>query len=107
MKEITELVKEFDPRIELAATELYHIFGLDNGTGILEKQFAHVEKRIYEDALVVDKAEPLLEYIMSCHGNQNQYIVDRYQEFKLFVEKKVSRKKGFTITKEAGYIKAM
>ncbi len=107
MKEITELVKEFDPRIELAATELYHIFGLNNGTGILEKQFAHVEKRIYEDALVVDKAEPLLEYIMSCHGNQNQYIVDRYQEFKLFVEKKVSRKKGFTITKEAGYIKAM
>ena len=106
MKEITELVKEFDERIELAATELYHIFGLNNGAGILEKYFDSVEKNIYEDALVVDKAEPLLEYIMSCHGNQNQYIIDRYKEFKAFVEKKTGRKKGFTITKEAGLFMA-
>ena len=106
MKEITELVKEFDDRIELAATELYHIFGLDNGAKILAKTFEHVEKQTFEDALVVDKAEPLLEYIMSCHGNQNQYIIDRYKEFRTFVEKKVSGKKGFTITKEAGYFRA-
>ena len=106
MKEITELVKEFDERIELAATELYHIFGLDNGAGILGKHFETVEKYTYEDALVVDKAEPLLEYIMSCHGNQNQYIIDRYKEFKAFVEKKTGRKKGFTITKEAGLFMA-
>ena len=106
MKEITELVKKFDDRIELAATELYHIFGLENGTQILGKTFEHVEKHIFEDALVVDKAEPLLEYIMSCHGNQNQYIIDRYKEFKTFIEKKVSGKKGFMITKEAGYFKA-
>ena len=65
-----------------------------------------MEQSIYDDALVVDKAEPLLEYIMSCHGNQNQYIIDRYKEFKLFVEKKTGRKKGFTITKEAGLFTA-
>lgn len=106
MKEITELVKEFDDRIDLAARELYHIFGLDNGADILETSFENVEKVIYDDALLVDKAEPLLEYIMSCHGNQNQYIIDRYKEFRSFVEKKVSRDKGFRITKEAGYFKA-
>ena len=106
MKEITELVKEFDDRIDLAARELYHIFGLDNGADILETSFENVEKVIYDDALLVDKAEPLLEYIMSCHGNQNQYIIDRYKEFRSFVEKKVSRNKGFRITKEAGYFKA-
>ena len=106
MKEISELVKGFDDRIDLAARELYHIFGLDNGEEILETSFDSVEKYLFDDALLVDKAEPLMEYIMSCHGNQNQYIVDRYEEFKAYIEKKVSRGKGFRITKEAGYFKA-
>ena len=107
MKEITELVKGFDDRIELAARELYHIFGLDNGEEILSAYFDNTEKHIFDDALVVDRVEPLLEYIMSCHGNQNQYIIDRYKEFRTYIEKKVGRGKGFRITKEAGYFKAM
>lgn len=104
MKEITDLVKEFDDRIALAAKDLYLIFGLDNGEKILKKYFTNIEKHLYDDYLYVDKAEPLLEYIMSCHGNQRRYIPDKYKEFKAFVEKKT--KKGFKITKESGYFKA-
>lgn len=104
MKEITDLVKEFDDRIALAAKDLYLIFGLDNGEKILKKYFTNIEKKLYDDYLYVDKAEPLLEYIMSCHGNQRRYIPDKYKEFKAFVEKKT--KKGFKITKESGYFKA-
>lgn len=104
MREITDLVKEFDDRIALAAKDLYLIFGLDNGEKILKKYFTSIEKNLYDDYLYVDKAEPLLEYIMSCHGNQRRYIPDRYKEFKVFVEKKT--KKGFKITKESGYFKA-
>ena len=106
MREITELVKGFDERIDLSATDLYSVFGLDNGADILEKYFDNVEKYLYDDALIVDKAEPLLEYIMSCHGNQNQYIVDKYKDFKSYIERKVSYRKGFKITKEAGFFKA-
>lgn len=106
MKEITELVKGFDEKIELSATQLYKIFGLDNGDEILGKHFETVEKHVFDDALLVDKAEPLLEYIMSCHGNQNRFIVDRYKDFKSYIEKKVQRGKGFRITKESGYFKA-
>ena len=106
MKEITELVKGFDDRIDLAAKELYHIFGLENGEDILGNCFEHIEKKVFEDSLLVDKADPLLEYIMSCHGNQNQYIIDRYKEFRTYIEKKVSHGKGFRITKESGFFKA-
>lgn len=106
MKEITELVKGFDDRIELAARELYHIFGLENGEEILSGSFEKIEKVMYDDSLLVDKAEPLLEYIMSCHGNQNQFIVDRYKEFRTYIEKKVKKGKGFRITKESGVFKA-
>ncbi len=105
MKEITDLVKEFDERISLAAKDLYLNFGLENGEKILNKYFSDVKKNTYDDYLFVDKAEPLLEYILSCHGNQNKYITDRYKEFKTFTEKKVN--KGFKITKEAGYFKCI
>jgi hypothetical protein len=37
---------------------------------------------------------------LSCHGNQNALLLDRYQEFKQFVEDEVAG--GFHITKDAG-----
>lgn len=100
MKEITELVKGFQYLITLSADKLYEQFGLENGEKKLKPYFKDVEKRVYDDALNVDKAEPLIEYILSCHGNQNQYILERYKDFRSFVEKKTE--KGFHITKEAG-----
>lgn len=101
MKEITELVQKFDKRIILAAENLYDRFGLENGKDILEKQFSTIETHYYEDAICINQAEPLIEYILSCHGNQNQYLLDRYHDFRLFVEKQV--KKEYRITKDAGY----
>lgn len=100
MKEITDLVQGFNSSISLSADKLYEHFGLDNGKGLLEEYFDSVVCRMYEDSLKVDEPEPLIEYILSCHGNQNQYIVNRYKDFRAFVERKI--KKGFYITKEAG-----
>ncbi|MCR5690713.1 MAG: methyltransferase domain-containing protein [Eubacterium sp.] len=100
MREVTELVQEFDERIVLAGENLYERFGKENGGQILSQYFAQVEWRDYEDHLEVTEAEPLVEYVLSCHGNQNQYILDRYMKFKAFVESKVSG--TFFISKEAG-----
>ena len=100
MREITNLVQGFQKSITLSADKLYERFGLENGEQQLSPYFTHIERRMYEDSLVVDKAEPLIEYILSCHGNQNQYIVNRYKDFRSYVEKKTKR--GFRITKEAG-----
>ncbi len=100
MIQITRLVQEFDSRIVLSADKLYEKFGLENGTRLLEAAFGQVEQRVYEDELIVDRPEPLIEYILSCHGNQNQYVTDRYAEFRQFVSSKVEG--GFHITKEAG-----
>ncbi len=100
MKEITDLVQGFNSSISLSADKLYERFGLDNGKELLEQHFDKVECRHYEDSLIVDEPEPIIEYILSCHGNQNQYIVNRYKDFRSTVERKT--KKGFRITKEAG-----
>lgn len=101
MREITELVQKFDQRIILAAENLYDRFGLDNGKDILKKYFSQIETQLYDDEIVINQAEPLIEYILSCHGNQNQYLLDRYHDFRQFVEKQV--KNEYHITKEAGY----
>ena len=102
MKEITDLVQEFDPQINLSEVALYTIFGLDHGEKQLKPYFGSVEKRIYEDSLWVDRPEPLLDYILSCHGNQNEYLYPRQREFKEFLEKKIQKHGGIEITKEAG-----
>ena len=100
MKEISELAAEFDDRIVLAAQSLYELFGKENGAQILKPFFSKVEWRQYEDHLLVTDAEDLVDYIISCHGNQNRYIVNDYKAFRQFVENKI--RKGFYVTKDAG-----
>ena len=100
MQEITALVQEFDSRIQLSGDALYARFGLENGAELLAPYFSEISTQLYDDALYVTDAAPLIEYILSCHGNQNPYLLERYQDFRRFVEKKTL--KGFHITKSAG-----
>ncbi|MCD8248841.1 MAG: MerR family transcriptional regulator [Lachnospiraceae bacterium] len=100
MKEVSRLVQDFDERIVLSAEKLYEKFGRENGEAILCTCFEDVRWHAYEDFLSVHTPEPLISYILSCHGNQNQYILDRYNDFRSFVKKRTDR--GFHITKDAG-----
>lgn len=100
MKEVGDLAKGFDARIVLSAENLYEKFGKENGTHILKKYFKDINWREYPDELEITNAEPLIAYILSCHGNQNQYILNRYNEFRDYVKDKVKDK--FLVTKEAG-----
>ena len=100
MKEVSLLVQGFDDRIVLSADKLYDRFGMENGAVILKEHFKACEWRMYEDCLMVPEPEPLISYVLSCHGNQGQYITERYKEFRAYVKRKTD--KGFRITKEAG-----
>lgn len=102
MQEISRLVQEFDEHIVLSGEKLYERFGRENGKDLLSPYFSEIEWRQYEDCLRIPAGEPegLISYILSCHGNQGQYISKQYKEFNAFVRKKI--RKGFTITKDAG-----
>ena len=100
MKEVSRLVQEFDEKIVLSADKLYEKFGKENGKELLEKSFVKVEWQQYQDCLVVTEPEPLISYVLSCHGNQGQYIGEKYNDFRAFVKKKTAE--GFRITKDAG-----
>lgn len=100
MQEISQLVQEFDEKIVLSGEKLYEKFGRENGKAILTTYFSEVFWSTYEDYLQVWNSEPLVSYILSCHGNQGQYISKRYPEFRSYVKKKI--KNGFFISKDAG-----
>ena len=100
MKEIDQLVRKFDKNIHLSNHNLYDVFGKENGYDILNEHFYSVEWKQYEDSLYVDNVDALIAYIVSCHGNQNEIILPRYQEFKEFVSKEIDD--GLSICKDAG-----
>ncbi len=101
MKEIRELVKEFDQSIHLSEKPLYEIFGKENGKNILSNYFSNIKRLDYVDELVVNEAKPIVDYILSCHGNQNEKLVNKTNEFYSFIEEKIKKNGSIHITKEA------
>lgn len=102
MKEITEMVQEFDSKIRLSDVKLYEQFGMENGGDYLKQYFRHVQWIPYEDGLVVDQAEPIVNYVLSCHGNQRELLDGKTEQFKQFLEEKIKRQGKLSITKSAG-----
>lgn len=102
MKEINDIVQKFDSRIILSQTKLYDVFGLENGLDILKPYFKNIKMKSYDDCLVVDKSKPIIDYIMSCHGNQNEIIGPNLNKFREFVDSIIQEKGYIRITKDAG-----
>lgn len=102
MKEITEIVQSFDSRINLSNHSLYDIFGLENGEDILSKYFSNIQRMDYQDSLEITESKPLIDYIMSCHGNQNEILGPRLNEFKEYIEELLKNNGKIVVTKQAG-----
>lgn len=102
MKEITDIVQSFDSRINLSNHSLYDVFGLENGESILKQYFTSVQRMDYQDSLEITESKPLIDYIMSCHGNQNEILGPRLSEFKEYIEELLQNDGKIVVTKQAG-----
>lgn len=102
MKEITDIVQNFDSRINLSNHSLYDVFGLENGECILKKYFTSVQRMDYQDSLEITESKPLIDYIMSCHGNQNEMLGPRLSEFKEYIEELLVNNGKIIVIKQAG-----
>lgn len=101
MYEITKLVQEYNKNIVLSYEPLFDRFGMENGKKILEKYFSLVTIEEFNDYLMVNDAKPLVDYIMSCHGNQSELLKNSYEEFYEFVKEKITKDGPIRITKQA------
>lgn len=102
LHQIVEIVQNFDSRIQLSKDSLPDKFGLENGQALLEQYFKHVELKKYDDYLLVTKSKPLIDYIMSCHGNQKEYLSPHLKEFQIYIDDLIEKNHGIRIDKDCG-----
>jgi len=74
-------------------------FGLESGLQQLQKVFAQVEMRRYEDALHVTEVQPLLDYVQSLAYNLEE---EELYRFRGVVEEEIERQGYLHIAKAAG-----
>lgn len=105
MKEITDIVQNFYSRVNLSNHSLYDVFGLENGESVLKNYFTSVQRMDYQDSLEITESKPLIDYIMSCHGNQNEILGPKLNEFKEYIEELLMNNGKIIVTKQAGLFK--
>ena len=78
LKEIIEILHNFNHAIDFARESITKMFGLETGKKKLEKYFNKVELLRYEDSLHITDPQPLIDYILSSQGigNVNDIITD-------------------------------
>lgn len=101
MKDMINLAKEYDKRIELTPDNPAMKFGLENGKIQLSKFFNTVNILMYDDKLVVNKAQPIVDYIYSTYGNVDKIVKDK-ELFNKFIEDKIEKEGQLTIRKYSG-----
>lgn len=106
MKELEKLMKSFSGNILLQEEKLYSKFGLENGEEILEEYFGEIERRVYNDRLIVNDANGLLEYVYSIPGNILDIIDTKKKEFEKYIKKVVEEQGPIYITNSLGMFKA-
>lgn len=82
-------------------------FGLETGAARLAPWFPAVTRHIYEDALMVTEAEPLIAYILSSmSADQAATVVDQLGAFAHFVDNELAAHGSLKITKASGLFEA-
>ena len=71
MRELQDLVNRFIPEIDYGQSELLDSFGLENGRDKLERFFADVELRKYEDSLAIPEVQPVVDYVLSLDNRKS------------------------------------
>lgn len=106
LKELQELMLSFSSNIRIYEDKLSYKFGLENGEKILSKYFNSVEKVLYDDKLIVNDTNNILEYIYSIPGNILDIIDSKKKDFEGYIKKTIDKNGEIHITNSLGLFKA-
>ena len=106
LRELQELMLSFSSNIRIYEDKLSYKFGLENGEKILSKYFNNVEKVLYDDKLIVNDTNNILEYIYSIPGNILDIIDSKKKEFEGYIKKIIDKNGEIYITNSLGLFKA-
>lgn len=106
MIELQELMLSFSSSIRIYEDKLSSKFGLENGESILNRYFSNIERVLYDDKLIVNDTNGILEYIYSIPGNILDIIDTKKKEFESHINKNIEKNGEIYITSRLGLFKA-
>lgn len=105
MRELDELLARAQFRPDWQNFKQRSPFVLENGQEVLAPFFPHVERHIYDDALEVTEAEPLIAYALSGRLGQTASDASR-ATLKTLIEQELAEHGAIHITKASGIFEA-
>ncbi|MBD5530504.1 MAG: MerR family transcriptional regulator [Lachnospiraceae bacterium] len=102
MRELHQLVTEFDSRIEMPFQNLTGSFHLENAEPKLRRHFAHVQRQDQDNDLIVDDPQAIYDYIYSFPGNAPLILEQRGEELQALLRDKLDREGAMFIHKSTG-----
>lgn len=102
MRELHELLKDFDDKLEMPFTSITAGFHLENGEEQLRKFFSRVKCMVQDNDLLVDNAEAIYDYVYSYPGNAPCILDRRGEEFRQLIQERIDCDGSFFIHKSAG-----
>ena len=106
MIELQELMLSFSSSIRIYEYKLSSKFGLENGESILNRYFNNIERVLYDDKLIVNDTNGILEYIYSIPANILDIIDTKKKEFESHINKNIEKNGEIYITSRLGLFKA-
>ncbi len=105
LRELHDLLHEFQPDYHMDLDPFVKAFGLENGAEKLQPYFAQVEVREYPDSLWVTEAGPLVAYAYSLTwGKFTTAEHEHKAEFTHFIQSRIDRDGGIHISKQSGVV---
>lgn len=107
MYELWALAEELVAGIHARARATTAGFTLENGRPLLERWFSDVHIHLYDDALVVTEAEPLIAYVLSSSTLLGTpFGAGRERAFRTLVERRIATQGRLRIRKVTGLFSA-
>ncbi|ETW95150.1 MAG: hypothetical protein ETSY1_31800 [Candidatus Entotheonella factor] len=105
LQQLRELHQRFGNREQAPDATLGLVFHLGNGEAHLAPWMTEVSLKRFDDALVVDEAEPLLAYM--CSGLRYQVEPDQIESLRAFLEQEIAQHGAIRVEKDVGMFEAI
>lgn len=108
MLELKHLADGFDKNINFTPQKHVDKFGLENGEELLKVFFHQTSLKLFEGMIVVDKPEPVVNYIKSLNYGKKYFSeTNRESEFFDYINNEIQKKGSINITTIAGLFEAI
>lgn len=108
LKELLNLIDDIDLGATRQQWSFLNTFNFISGSALLNNYFYSVENFEYYDNLMVDNAEPIIQYVKSMEDKDNVIFRDKKLEIlRATLQKKIHLDNGFFVTKQIGMLTAI